>query len=123
MKGGSGRHKFNAEDWVRFYKVIPWFLAFILALLTGYFIYYYLKVVHPYVKDAKQGLKEIVFFKPEKYKTPFFAEYYLVTPIKNKLRIKINQELYDAVQEDTVAFISLACTQGSFFPLILVEEK
>ena len=70
-------------------------------------------MVHPYEKDIKGGMKEIIYFKPESYKTPFFSEYYIVTPLKNKKRIKVTAEIFQSIHNTAIA--SITCAPHSSF--------
>ena len=94
------------------------FELLLFLLLTIYFINYYLKAVHPFVKDVNTGKKDIIVFTPERYKTPFFPDYYLETPLKKRSLIKINQELYDAVSADVTACMHLS----SYAKYVLMVE-
>jgi hypothetical protein len=116
-------YKYGEEEVSRFKALAPYFYSFIFSALTIYFGNYYFKLVHPFVKDVKKGLKEVIFFQPDKYQTPFFEEYYLGTPIKGKLRIKINKELFEAIQMGTTAFVSLALYSRFIFSIDINGKK
>jgi hypothetical protein len=83
-------------------------ITFLLLVLTIFFIKYYFEAVHPFMKDLAKGKKEIISYKAEKYKTPYFEEFYLQTPLKKRPLIKINRELYDAIDDNCPAHISVA---------------
>jgi len=57
---------------------------------------------------VRGGIKQIISFTPEKYKTPFFDEFYLITPLKKLALLKIRKELYDEIQFDHSASIHLS---------------
>ncbi len=63
-------------------KFISYYLGALFLLLTIFFINYFIQSAYPYIKDVKAGIKNIIPFVPGKYKTPFFEDYYLETPIK-----------------------------------------
>ena len=96
----------NEESIHRMNKMTPYFYFFVLLLITGYFINYYFRLLHPLVKDLKKGVKEILYYDPGKYQTPFFAEYYIITPLKKKNRVKISKEFFDEIQPGAAATIS-----------------
>ncbi|HEX6845536.1 MAG TPA: hypothetical protein VF144_01095 [Chitinophagaceae bacterium] len=100
----------------------PYFYLFIFLLITGYFIYYYYKLLYPYTKDLRQGLKEILYYIPEKYQTPFFAEYYIVTPISKKSKVKISKEIFDLIGPGSTAAISYSVYSHFIFS-IEVDKK
>lgn len=101
-------HDYDEEEQNRFETVWPYvFGAFFLGL-TIFFINYYFRLVRPYVKDIKGGMKEIIYFKPDIYKTPFFSEYFIITPVKKRRRIKINTEMCKSIQSTGIASVSLA---------------
>jgi hypothetical protein len=64
--------------------------------------------VYPIIKDLKSGTKAVIPFIPGKYQTPFFAEYYLKTILKDRPLIKIDKELYDTIQDYSKAFIGIS---------------
>jgi hypothetical protein len=89
-------------------KFITYFFGALFLLLTIFFIKYFLKSAYPYMKDVKEGIKNIISFSPGKYKTPFFEDYYLETPIKKIALIKINKDLYDALEYSQTATIHIS---------------
>jgi len=95
------------EDLTKFGKFGPYFTLLLFLLLTIFFVSFYFRTVHPLIKDIRKGMKSIIYFKPEIFKTPFFVEYYIITPIKKKQRIKINTELYNNILINDLASISL----------------
>ena len=68
-------------------------------------------------------MKEAILFNPGKYQTPFFEEYFLVTPIKNRQRIKVGKEFFDAIQANTPAFINRAVYSGFIFSIQINGES
>jgi hypothetical protein len=101
------------EDLTKFGRFGPYFTLLLFLLLTIFFVSFYFKAAHPFIKDIRKGMKEIIYFKPEIYKTPFFEEYFIITPIKKKQRIKINTDLYNNILRTDLALILLA--PHSFF--------
>jgi len=99
---------YDEEEQLRFVKLAPYVFSLFFVGLTIFFINYYYRLVQPYAKDIKEGIKEIIYFKPEPYKTPFFAEYYIVTPLKNKRRIKVSAEIFQSIQNTGIASITRA---------------
>lgn len=67
---------------------------------------YYIKLIHPINKDLKEGMKEVLYYDSGKYQTPFFAEYFIVTPIAKRSRIRISSEMFDKISPDSSATIS-----------------
>jgi hypothetical protein len=112
-----------SEDSIEMMKhLAPYFYLFIFLLIAGYFIYYYYKLLYPYSRDLKEGSKEILYYDPEKYQTPFFAEYYIVTPISKRSRVKISKEIFDAIRPGSTAAISYSIHSHFIFS-IEVDEK
>lgn len=95
----------------------PYFYLFVFILIVIYFIYYYNKLIRPVIKDLKEGVKEILYYKPEKYQTPFFAEYFIVTPVLKKSRVKINKDLFDTIQPGSSAAISYSIYSHFIFSI------
>jgi hypothetical protein len=83
-------------------------ISFFFLALTIFFLKYYLEAVHPFMKDLKRGMKDIIWFNPERYKTPFFEEFYLKTVFKKMPLVKINKEIYDAIHDKATACISIS---------------
>ena len=107
----------------RYYRLHLSFLAFLLIILTIYFIRYYYKSVHPLVKDVRAGKKEVIFFVPGKYQTPFFAEYYLKTVIEDRSLIRINKELYDTIYDYSRACINMSLYSKFIFSVDIDGKK
>ena len=76
--------KDDEEEMSRYILLAPYVFTVLFAALTAFFIDYYFRLVHPYVKDVRKKLKEVIYFRPEKYKTPLFADYYILTPANKK---------------------------------------
>lgn len=122
IRSWSRSDRWGQDEVERFAIIAPYFYAGMFLLLTIFFSNYYLKLVHPFVKDIKKGMKEAVLFNPGKYQTPFFNEYFLVTPIKSRQRIKVSKEFFDAIQPDTPAFINKAVYSGFIFSIHIGSE-
>jgi len=88
------------QELFRFRFFLSQFILLLFIALTGFFLHYYFKIVNPFVKDIHAGKKEIVTFEAGRYKTPFFSDYYLETPLKKNSLVKITQEIYDEVGID-----------------------
>ena len=116
------RSSITEEDINRFRIVAPIVIAFFFIILTIYFINYYLKTLHPYIKDIKAGIKELLYYEPESYKTPFFETYYIKTISKKRAMVRVTKELYDAIQPGCRACISLSPSARFVFS-ISVDEK
>jgi len=99
--------KINEEEKARIMLIAPYFFSIVALVLIIYFINYYYKLILPYIKDIKSNVKEIVYYDPGKFQTPFFAEYYIVTPITNKARVKVSKEIFDEIDPNSKASISL----------------
>jgi len=102
------QNRYDEEEQHRFEIIWPWLFGACFIGLTIFFINYYYRLVRPYVKDIKNGMKEIIYFNPEIYKTPFFSEYFIITPVKKKRRIRINTEMCKSIQTTGIASVSLA---------------
>ena len=125
------------EGWVRFVKGNPLdalrelfkfrffatqYLLLIFIALTYFFLRYYFQVAYPYVKDVKCGMKDVVLFTPEKYKTPFFEDYYLETPLKKRSLIKVSREVYKAIHDGTIACLHLS-VHAEYVLLVDIEGR
>ncbi len=107
--------RFGEDEVARYVAVIPYAELFFFLLLSIYFLNYYYKSVRPYLRDIKKGTKTLIYFTPVTYKTPFFAEYFLTTDLKDRKRIRISKEMYDQMNESTSGCISIApCSQFVF---------
>jgi hypothetical protein len=102
------------EDAGAFDVVGPLVILFLFITLTIFFVNYYLKAVRPFVRDLKAGYKELIFFEPESYKTPFFDAYYIKTPSKKNAVIRISKEFYDSIKPGCKACLCL--TPHARFP-------
>ena len=100
--------EYDEEEQGRFETLWPYFFGVFFVALTVFFINYYFRLVRPYVKDIKNGMKEIIYFKADIYKTPFFSEYFIITPVKKRRRIRINTEMCKSIQTTGIASLTLA---------------
>ena len=57
---------------------------FLLAACSIFFTVYYFQAVHPYIKDIRRQNIEVILTTTGVYKTPFFEDYYLETPLKSE---------------------------------------
>jgi hypothetical protein len=83
-------------------------ITILFLILTAFFLKYYLDAVHPFTKDIARRKKNMVSFKVEGYKTPYFDEFFIQTPLKKKPLIKVTKEFYDAIQASSMAHIAVA---------------
>lgn len=118
----SKRRPPTEEEIERFNLVAPLVITFLFIALTAFFVHYYFKTLHTYIKDIKGGIKILYYFKPESYKTPFFDTYYIKTISKKRPMVRITKELYDAIQPDCKACISMS-PFARFVFTIEVEDK
>ncbi|MBL7740724.1 MAG: hypothetical protein JNK14_16010, partial [Chitinophagaceae bacterium] len=88
--------------------VAPYVFLFFFIVLTVYFVSYYRKSVHPFIKDLKEGIKELLYFPAESYKTPFFNAYYIKTPSKKNAMIRVSKEMYDSIQPGSKGCLCLS---------------
>jgi len=119
---GLRYHRLSEDSIEMMNHLAPYFYLFIFLLIAGYFIYYYYKLLYPYSRDLKEGSKEILYYDPEKYQTPFFAEYYIATPVSKRSRVKISKEIFDAIRPGATAAISYSIHSHFIFS-IEVDEK
>jgi hypothetical protein len=97
--------------------------TFFFIVLTVFFLKYYFNAVHPFTKDISRKKKDIISFSAEKYKTPYFEEFFLKTPLKKRSLIKVNKEFYDAIQDNSVAHMSVAPFSRFVFSIELGNQK
>ena len=114
MTGGSsggGRYRrsrgIDMEELERVWKIAPYFFSFVAIALMIYFINYYRKLLLPIMKDINSQKKEIFYFSPNKYQTPFFADYFITTPLYEKSRVRVSKEIFDEIDPLSKASISL----------------
>ena len=119
---GVGYRRLSEDSIKMMTHLAPYFYLFIFFLIASYFIYYYYKLLFPYSRDLKEGIKEILYYEPEKYQTPFFAEYYIVTPVSKKSRVKISKEIFNAIRPGSTAAISYSIHSHFIFS-IEVDQK
>lgn len=106
---------YREDEQARFAMLWPYVFGVLFIGLTIYFLNYYNKLVKPFVKDINNGMKEVIYFKPEIYKTPFFSDYFIITPLKNRQRIRINTEMCNSIQTTGIASVSVAPYSGFVF--------
>jgi hypothetical protein len=114
---GTSRGTFSEENIARLQRITPWFYLFITVLLFIYFINYYFKLIHPVTKDLKEGKKEVLYYAPAKYQTPFFAEYFIVTPLIKRSRVRISKDLFDEIDPQSSAAISYSIYSHFIFSI------
>lgn len=102
------RHKFSEEDTERFYLVVPYVCGFCFLLLTGYFIYYYIRMLEPIIKDLKKKKKLLVHFIPEKTEMAFFGRFYLSSPVLKKRLVQVTYEDFCIILNGDPIILELA---------------
>lgn len=120
---GIRYHRLSENSIRRMAHLAPYFYLCVFLLITGYFIYYYYKLLYPFNKDLKEGIKEILYYDPGKYQTPFFAEYYIVTPISKRSRVKISKEIFDAINPGSTAAISYSIHSHFIFSIEVGDKE
>jgi len=106
------------------FRIYPiWYLWCLFIILTIYFSRYFLKSIYPLIKDLKAGRKQVIYFIPGKYQTPFFAEYYLQTPSQKTPLIRISKEMYDSIHVDSTAAISMSLYSKFVFSIEVNGKK
>ena len=110
------------EKLERYLYVAPIVVGFLFLVLTIYFIRYYLQTVHPYRQDLKNGMKELVYFIPEPYKTPFFETFYIRTISEQRPLVRISPELYQQVQPGSEAIMGIAPRSHFVFYIAVGNE-
>ena len=116
-------NEYDEDEQARFFLLAPYAFAIIYAGITAFFLNYYFKLVHPYVKDIRKNIKELVYFRPEKYQTPLFAEYYILTPANKKPTVKINKEIFDEIDPNSSATLSLGKYSRFIFEIEVDGKK
>ncbi len=119
-EGGATRNAFTVTEWTEEDKarvdlVAPYLLGFFFIMLTIYFYRIYRKTIHPILKDLRERKMEVRRFKPEKYQTPFFEEYFLVTDLPKKRLIKIRKEGFYLINDSSIASVYIAPNSKLFF--------
>ena len=120
---GRRSRSITEEDIERYKVVAPILIGIFFIALTIYFVNYYFKTLHPYIKDIKAGIKELLYYEPESYKTPFFETYYIKTISKKRAIVRVTKELYDAIQPGCRACISLSPSARFVFSIAVDEKK
>lgn len=112
---GFSNTTWTEEDKLRVDLVAPYVLGFLFIALTIYFYRIYRKTIHPILKDIRNEKMQVRRFKPEKYQTPFFEEYFLVTDLPEKRLIKIRKEGFYLIHENSRASVYIAPNSKLFF--------
>jgi hypothetical protein len=118
---GRPRIPLTEEQVSRFALLAPYLAGFFFILLTIYFYRHYRKLTYPYIKDVREGVKTVMFFVPERYKTPYFDAYYLKTAFRKKSMIRISKQLYDSIGPES--FASIAYTPHAKFVFAIECEN
>ncbi len=79
--------------------VLSCVFGFCFLMLTGYFIKYFLDELYPIIKDLQEKRKTVLFYAVHKSAMGFFNQYFISTPMYEKQQIRIEQELFDQIQE------------------------
>jgi hypothetical protein len=98
----------TAEKNIRLQRGTMIFSGVSFIAFTVIFIFQYIKTVHPYTRDLRNGLKTISWFYPAAYKTPFFDSFFLKTGSRKRPMLSIHRELYDAIRPGVLACILFA---------------
>lgn len=105
---GMAKVSGSEEAATRFQKVAPFVIAFFFILLTFFFWRIYRRSILPFRKYLKHGMKTVIYFNPESYKTPYFDTFYLRTGSRKKPMLRITRELFNAIQPGVTGTISRA---------------
>ena len=120
--GLKAERRGGEEKLERYLYVAPIVVGILFLILTIYFIRYYLQTVHHYRQDLKNGVKELVYFIPEPYKTPFFETYYIRTISEQRPLIRVSPELYQLVQPGSEAIMGIAPRSHFVFYISVGDE-
>ena len=96
------------ERWERFRVVAPIVISFFFTVLTIYFYRYFRQTVYRFLRDIKVGKKDLVYFEPSVYKTPFFESYYIQTILRKRPTIKVSKEFYEQVHPESRACLAIS---------------
>lgn len=111
--------RWDAEQIQRIRILSPIFFGALFILLTIYFIRNYIRDIHPYVKDLKRNQKEVLFYKANRYQTPFFREYFLETPLEKTKLIKITGKDYNRIRPGSDVCINYAPNSEFIFSVTI----
>ncbi|HEX7846313.1 MAG TPA: hypothetical protein VF476_10985 [Chitinophagaceae bacterium] len=120
--GWGKSYRYSEKIQETYWSVAPFGGLFFFIVLSVYFLKYYRKSVHPFLKDIKNKKKILLYFTPEVYKTPFFEEYFLQTEIEKRKRIRIGREMYQRINSDSLCCIHMAPQSQFIFQLSLDGE-
>jgi hypothetical protein len=98
----------STEKFLRYKMATSIFSGTLLIIFTIIFTVYYIKAIHPYTRDLRNGLKTISWFYPAAYKTPFFDKFFLKTGSRKRPMMSIRKDMYDAIEPGVLACILFA---------------
>ena len=94
---GARSYRFGEDEVARYQYVSLILIGFFFIVLTIFFIRYYLKVAHTFRRDLQHGIKELVYFEPVGYKTPFFDTYYIRNIPGRKKNVRVNKQFFESI--------------------------
>jgi hypothetical protein len=121
--GNMRSYRFGEDEVERYSYVAPILISFFFIVLTIYFLRLYLQNLHPLLKDLKAGEKELIFFQPAPYKTPFFEQYYISNVPYRKKMLQVDKGFYELAIQGEQGRISIAPHSRFVFILKIGDLK
>ena len=106
----------------RTYRLAPYFFIGAIILLSGYFTKNFMRDIHPYIADLRSKYKEVLYFKADKYQTPFFHEFFLKAPLEKTKLIRISKNVFDTIKPGSDASIMYG-KRSQYILGIMVDNK
>jgi len=93
------RAEFDEEETSRMWTLAPYVSMFVVVMATIFFGKIYYQSILPVIKDLKQKVKILVFYKPRKSAMQVFNRYYVSVPIFPMRQIQVDNNDFNLISE------------------------
>ena len=111
---------FDEEETSRMWKLAPYVSMFVVLMSTIFFGKIYYQSILPILKDLKQKVKLLVFYKPEKNAMAVFSRYYLSVPLFTKRQVQVDNNDFNLISDSDELCLHLS--KNSFIVLGIKKD-
>lgn len=89
--------EFDDEQTSRMWRLAPYISFFVLLMATIFFGRIFYQSTLPILKDLKQKIKIIIFYKPQKHAMAVFSRYYISVPLNAMRQVRVDQNDFELI--------------------------
>jgi hypothetical protein len=99
---------FDDEETSRMWRLAPYLSLFVVLMATIFFGKIFYQSLLPILKDLKQKVKVLVFYKPQKNAMAVFSRYYVTVPLVTKRQVRVDENDFNLISESDDLCIELS---------------